>query len=212
MWSIADIADALESGLGRHAAHLDAEQAIYGLDNLDELALHPLLAQALESAGYGVHREQRYPADRLRRSESEGERCDLVLTPDRRPLVVPEAKATLFEPADAVPPDEAFWLEVKIVAQFTSDGPNRAYASQLLANVRRDVTKLAKDREILHSGLLIVLFAADRRVAEHDLGIWHARCLERSLPIGAPALRLIGLNDRIGNGLAAIALYPVHHL
>ena len=74
MYSYPDIADALEAGLVAAAQRLDDEQAVYGLDASNELELHPRLAEAIASAGYGVHREQRYPSDRKKRKESEGER------------------------------------------------------------------------------------------------------------------------------------------
>lgn len=212
MWSIADIADAIEAGLRRRMEQLDLEQSVTGLDALDEVPLHAILADSLAEAGYGVHREQRYPADRAKRRESEGERCDLVLTPDGRSLKEPDAKATLFDRPDAVEPDEAFWLEVKLVAQFTEEGPNRNYASQLLSTVRHDVTKLSKDPDILRAGILIVLFVRDAIVAEHDLGVWQDRCLQRGLPIGAPSVRTLPMTDRLGNGVCAIAVYPVSHL
>jgi hypothetical protein len=210
--SIADIADAIEAGLRAKFAQLDLEQAVYGLDALDEIALHPAIAQALTDAGFGVHREQRYPGDRLRRRVSEGERCDFVLTPDGREIAKEEARGTLFDAPDCVALDEAFWLEAKIVSQFTPDGPNHNYSSQLLSTVRHDITKLAKDPGILQAGLLIVLFVREQRVAEHDLGIWQNRCLERGLPIGAPARRCLPFADRHGNACCAIAVYPIAHL
>lgn len=212
MWSVADVADAIEGGLRRRMAQLDLEQSVTGLDALDELALHAILADCLAEAGYGVQRERRYPADRAKRRESEGERCDLVLTPDGRPLRETDAKATLFDRPDAVEPDEAFWLEVKLVSQFTEEGPNRNYASQLLSTVRHDVTKLSKDPDILRAAILIVLFVRDAIVAEHDLGVWQDRCLQRGLPIGAPSVRTLPMTDRLGNGVCAIAVYPVSHL
>lgn len=212
MWSVADIADGIADGLARYARQLDDEHAVYGMDALDEVSLHPILADALVTAGYGVHREQRYPADRRKRKESEGERCDLVLTPDGRVLRVSEAKATLFEPADAVETDDAFWLEIKTVSQFTTEGASASYTGQLMAPIRRDVTKLSKDTGILHAGLLIVLFVRDELVAEHDLEIWQDRCLQRTLPIAAPCRRSIPIADRHGNGLCYVALYPVRHL
>ena len=211
MWSIADIADVLESGLRQRNAQLDAEHAVYGLDALEEVALHPVIADALIAGGYGVHREQRYPADRPRRKESEGERCDFVLTPDGKPLRQPDARATLFDSPWSVDLDDAFWLEAKVVAQFTMEGPNRTYASQLLSTVRQDVTKLSKDEGILHAGLLIVLFVRDLEVAEHDLDIWQERCLKRGLPITTPSIRSVPIADRLGNALCALALYGVRH-
>lgn len=140
------------------------------------------------------------------------ERCDFVLTPDGRDLRRPEVAGTLFDSADAVNLDEAFWLEVKVVSQFNAEGPNANYSSQLLSCVRQDVTKLSKEPGILHAGLLIVMFVADERIADHDLRIWQDRCLERSLPIGAPSIRRLPITDRHGHGLCVLALYPVSHL
>jgi hypothetical protein len=210
--SVAEIADAIEAGLKQSCAQLDVEQAVYGLDSRDELELHPCIAQALQSAGFGVHREQRYPCDRRKRSLSEGERCDVVITSSNRPLLQEESRGTLFDPPDAMPFDEAFWLEIKTVAQFTPDGPNANYSSQLLSTVRDDVTKLSKDHGILHAALLIILFVREQRIADHDLDIWQNKCLERGLPIGAPARRCIAITDRHGNAACAIAVYPVSHL
>ncbi|MCZ6834775.1 MAG: hypothetical protein O7G85_03280, partial [Planctomycetota bacterium] len=195
MWSVADLADAVEAGVKASNSQLDEEHAVYGLDARDEVELHPILAQAFTCADYGVHREHRYPADQKKRKESEGERCDLVLTPDGLPLASSERKATLFEPADAVPLDEAYWLEVKTVAQYTIEGPNPQYSSQLLSTIRQDVTKLSKDQGILHAGLLIMMFVHDERVAEHDLGIWQDQCLTRGLPIAAPSFRSVKIKD-----------------
>lgn len=207
-----DIVDAVIEGLRQRAAALDAEHAVRGIDALDEVSLHPIIAEGLTTAGYGVHREVRYPADRRKRKTSEGERCDFALTPGHRPLRNPEAAATLFDSSDAVDLDDAFWLEVKVVAQFTPDGSNRQYASQLLSTVGQDVAKLSKDQGILHAGLLLILFVHRAEVAEHDLGIWQDRCIGRGLPIAAPSVRQMTISDRIGNGVCMAALYPVRHL
>jgi hypothetical protein len=207
-----DIAEAAIHGIGMVAAAMDADRSVRGVDSLDEVALHPMIASGLSRADFGVHREVRYPADRRKRKASEGERCDFVLTQDNRPLRHPEAAATLFDSPDAVDLDEAYWLEVKVVAQFTDEGPNRQYASQLLSTVGRDVRKLSKDDGILHAGLLLVLFVERDEVAEHDLGIWQDRCLARSFPIAAPSIRTLPINDRIGNRVCFCALYPVNRL
>ncbi|MHC4080456.1 MAG: hypothetical protein ACYS15_07990 [Planctomycetota bacterium] len=209
VWSIAEIADAIESALADAARRHDREQSVRGLDALDELSTHPLLARGLSAAGYGVFGEQHYPTEGRRRRDNEGERCDLVLTPGGQDLYDPSREPTLFDPPDAVALDEAFWLEVKVVCQFTPEGPNQRYASQLLSTVREDVTKLSRNRGIRHSGLLIILFAEDRSTAEHDLAAWLDRCLQRGLPVGSPSMRLFEITDRLGNGVCAVALYPV---
>jgi len=208
-WSTADIADAVAAGLAARAAEDDAAQAVYGFDARDELGLHPLLHEALRVAGYGVHVEQRYPGHWHKRKKSEGLRCDVVLTPDGRPLAEPEQDRTLFAPPDAAPPESAYWLEVKTVAQFESEGAFSRYSAELLSVVADDVKKVWQDAVIKHGGLLLVLFTAEQRIAEHDLAAWHARCMERGYPVGPPAVRGFAINDRIGNAWCAVAVYGV---
>ena len=209
MYSLPHIADALEAGLAAEAARLDQEQAVAGLDALDELRLHPLIGRALENAGYGVFSEQRYPTDRRKRNQTEGDRCDLVLTPDGRELTAPEVEPTLFDPPDALPLPDAFWLEVKVVGQYVSGGPNHNYGSQLLSTVSQDVLKLSRDPAVVHGGLLILLFTEDQRVADHDLEAWLSHCLELRLPVGSPCLRRLPITDRLGNAVCSIGLFPV---
>ncbi len=209
MWSTADIADAIEAGLKRCADEADLEQAVYGIDALDELGLHPLIERALQDHGFGVLREQRYPDDRHKTRRSEGQRCDIVLTPNGLPLRDPLIKGTLFDDAPAADPDEAYWLEVKSVSQFETSGPFPRYASELLSPVVKDIKKVWSDGIIRHGGLLLVLFTINQEVAEHDLATWHTRCLDKGYPVGTPAVRGFELNDRIGNGWCAIALFGI---
>lgn len=209
-WSGAEIVDALAAGLGRIEADLAREQAVCGIDSLDEVELHPHLARAVADHGFGVHREVRYPGARSRRNRSEGRRCDLVLTPDGRALSEPDAEATLFDDPAAVPLDEAFWLEVKTLSQFTQSGANASWSNELLATVGDDIAKLASDEGIRHGALLIVLFAASDEVVDHDLDVWQDRCLSRSLPIGAPWRRRMPVLDRLGNTVCSLSLYAVH--
>ena len=209
MPSLAEIADALAQGLRSAELALRAEQAVHGLDVLDEVALHPHLADALRQAGFGVHREQRYPTARSRRRRSEGDRCDLVVTDEGRALRAPDAVPTLFDPPDAVPLDEAIWLEVKAIPQYLAEGANRRYAAEILRPPRGDVGKLARDAGIRRAGLVMVLFTADRAVAEHDLAAWSHRAIDRGLMIEAPTVRHVDLLDRIGNRVCTIAVFGV---
>ena len=210
-WCVASLTDAIEAGLHEEEKRLKTEQSVMGLDARDEVTLHELLACTLNAASYGVHREVRYPKARKHRRRSVGDRCDLVLTPDGRPLEVPEKNSTLFEDETAVSLEDAFWLEVKVVSQFTEEGGNPAYSSNLLSTVREDVTKLSKDQGILHAGLLILLFTATAEIADHDLGIWQDKCLEKGLPIAAPSSRVIPISDRLGNQFCTARIYPVRH-
>ena len=209
MWSTADIADILRQGLWRQAQAENLEQAVYGFDALDELGLHPLLQNILRQAGYGVWPEQRYPDDDDHPKRSQGKRCDLVLTPDGLPLRDPQVRDTLFDAQPAVNPEEALWLEVKTVSQFTTDGPFPRYSAELLAPVPQDVKKLWSDSWIRHSALLLLLFTAEPTVAEHDLAAWQKRCLERRYPIASPAVRGFAINDRIGNAWCGIGVFGI---
>jgi len=212
-WDVVELCEIVAGGLHRRAVEADEEQAVYGIDVLDELQLHPLIQQPLRNAGLGVHPEQSYPSDRIgRKRRSEGKRCDIVLTPDERVLVDPEAEATLFEPPDVVPLESAFWLEVKTVSQFTTEGPFPHYSNELLSPVRDDVRKLAQDGLIYHAGLLLVLFTESDVVSKHDLQLWEMRCAQKGYPIASPTVRDFGITDRMGNALCTVALFPVRRL
>lgn len=209
-WPTDQIADTIAAGLKSRAAADDQEQAVYGFDHLDELGLHPLVQQAIRGAGYGVWPEQQYPADWLRPRRSEGRRCDIVLTPAcNRPLRDPRVKGTLFDTPHAVDAQQAYWMEIKTVAQFESTGPFPRYSAELFSPVTADIKKLWVDGLIHHSGLLLVLFTVDERTAEHDLTAWHKRCLEKGYPIASPAARGFPITDRIGNAWCAVALFGI---
>lgn len=211
-WNGLEIVEAVAEHLERLARADDDEQAVYSIDRLEELQLHPLIQTGLRAAGFGVHPEQRYPGDRTSRRRSEGKRCDVVLTPDGLPLSEPDAEATLFADPHAVALEAAFWLEIKTVAQHTTEGPFPRYSSELLATVSQDIRKLAQDRAIYHAGLLLVLFTESREIAEHDLKAWYDRVLQRGYPV-APAIEHgFKLTDRLGNGWCACAMFPVRRL
>ena len=208
-WLWDDVADALAAGLARASDDVEREQAVRGLDARGELALHPLLHDALRAAGFGVAAEVRFPRERPKRRRTEGARCDMVLTPGGLPLADPGAQLGLFAPADAVPLDDAAWLEVKVVAQFHEQGPNRAYATALQHPVWKDVEKLASDPEIRRAAVLLVLFTADAAVAAHDLGVWSARASLRGLSLLPDVRRTLAVGDRLGNRVCTIAVLPL---
>jgi hypothetical protein len=218
MWQAVSIVRIVTDGLERAASDREREDAVSGIDRLEETQLQPLIAEALHRAGLGVWPEQRYPADRIHRRRSQGRRCDLVLTDSItlspvRALAVADSAADpskkISERPDAPLPPDAFWLEIKTVAQFTAEGPARDYSPRLLGDVAADVGKMASDPDIRYAGVLLVLFTRDRETARHDLLAWQLRCSEKDLPVFSPAVGGFCLNDRVGNGHATVALFPV---
>lgn len=63
MWLADEFADAACEHLAAHARALDAEQAVRGLDALDELGFHPLLAAGFAAAQHPCLREVVYPSE-----------------------------------------------------------------------------------------------------------------------------------------------------
>ena len=208
-FSTADIADAVAAGLKCQAEADDVEQGIYGFDCSSELQLHPLLQTALKDAGFHILVEQRYPADRLKLARSHGERCDLVLTVDDLPLRDPLISGTLFDDQPVTDLEQAYFLEVKTVAQFENGGPFTRYSAELLGTVTQDVRKLFKDDQIIHGGLLLVLFTADQATAEHDIKAWLDRAWRKKYPVQPPAMRGFSITDRVGNGWCQVAVFAV---
>ena len=138
-WQTPDIADAVAKGLIRQAKADDAEHAVYGFDARDELGLHPIIQRTLIDDGLGAWPEQRYPGHWHKKKKSEGLRCDLVLTPDARPLRDQTVKGTLFDTGEAVDAAAAYWLEIKTVAQHETSGAFKRYSAELLSPVMLDV-------------------------------------------------------------------------
>lgn len=216
MWILDDVCAMVAAGLESAAAALDAEQASLGLDARSELELHPLIRAALRSDEWTIAAEQRYPASAGKPARSHGERCDVVLLPGTEThLVDPLSCGTLFG-ARGIQPEDALWIEIKAIGQYVFfDGyarPNPGYASELLQGVSADVRKLAQDERIARACALMVLFTESRAVAEHDLGAWTRRAIERGLPISSPLRRGFAIADRIGNAWCEVAITQVHRL
>jgi hypothetical protein len=258
VWSLDAIADALAGAIAAREHALRHEQAVHGLDALQEVDLHPLIAQALLTLDHHPHvlREQPYPHEwnaKARRSVFTGveilpehrdrQRCDIVLLEPpatrlddqlvRVKAVKKRKKAaegTLFEavaiadqpeePAadrrgtqDAAKPEDAFWLEVKLVAQHGLEGgvlgPNRTYASELTRGPLTDLSKLAADERIAHAATLIILFTDTQATARHDLSILLHKCLDRDLPVCSPVMRHVPVLDRLGNSVCTLCLIGV---
>ena len=61
MWFPDECVDLLASAIQEEERRLRDEQAVYGLDAMDEVVMHPLLARGLGAGGWGTLREQAYP-------------------------------------------------------------------------------------------------------------------------------------------------------
>lgn len=214
-WDLFEIAELCARGIREEDARLSAEQAVRGVDALDEVAVQALVRDGI-ALRYAVAAEQRYPVARARRRRSEGERCDIVVLPgdagDGAHLIDPMEAGTLFA-GRGVHPRDALWLEVKCVWQHAiCDGvarANPAYATQLVRLTGADVRKLAREDGLSWAAVVIVAFHATAAVAEHDLGVWRARMIEQGLSGGTPIVERFAIADRIGNGVCSVVVAPV---
>lgn len=230
--SVDALVDVAAAALSQREAELRLEQAVRGLDALEELEFHPLLSAAFSAAGLGVVREAVYPAEvasRARPRRSERRRCDLVLLPGPGTLLDPVAArveseavagslfgavAEKLEPATAggTRPEDAYWLEVKTVGQFAFvdgwSGPNRSYSSDM-ARALSDLDKLGGDGHIHRAGLALILFTRDQATADHDIDALYGQAIANAAPTLSPSRARLPIVDRIGNGLCTVCLFPV---
>ena len=95
------------------------------------------------------------------------------------------------------------------MAQFETSGAFKRYSAELLSPVMKDVKKIWSDGVIQHGGLLIALFTQTQEIAEHDLAVWHERCMRKGFPVGPPAVRGFPITDRIGNAWCSVAVFGV---
>ena len=216
-WGAPGLVGAIASGLADEAAARDEAQESLGLDSLAELKLHPLVATALRHTGFGIWPEQRYPADRRESRRNHGRRCDLVLTPGGRPLAGSVGRhghpRLPFPQGDTclppVPLCDAFWLEIKTVAQHAAGGPGTGYGSGLLTESTADVHKISSDPGLVYAALLVISFTSDATTARHDLDVWRLRCLENDMSLFSPATAGFPIGDRLGNSHCSLALFPI---
>lgn len=230
-WDLDAITEALAAALRRAEADLAEEHAVHGLDALDEVGLHPILASGLAEMDLAVFRETPYPgqSERLPK-ESERLRCDLVIA-DRSSTGIADnvlqgkemrgVSETLFAgvaeqltapPEGHTAPDDALWLEVKAVGQYSYvdgfAGPNRSYASQF-NQCRHDLKKLGLARCVEQAALVLVLFHERTEIADHDLTAFVHKCLDHQLPVAGLTTASLPIADRIGNTVCTVGLVRV---
>lgn len=229
----ARIVDHIARGIERTESSLRTEQAVVGLDMLDERELQALAASSLAEGGWGVHREVPYPtAPRINSARSERDRCDIVLTPEPGQRVADavesarmeaELRATLFADVDrpesdtglVVQPSDAIWIELKTTGQFTCrdgiGGPNRAYSSELVRGPLTDARKLLADSTIDAAVVVLILFAANEASARHDVAMAVHRMLDAGSLVVSTEVDVVPIVDRIGNSVCAIVGIGLGH-
>lgn len=230
MWNPDSICEFARRAIQEREQELRIEQAVAGLDSLEELAIHAVLRRGYSPMGT-VLSEIPFPGDRASRAPfRDRERCDLVLLPDgydalRDPVAdnreQDQIAGTLFAGAlgsresdsSECSTRDAYWLEVKVAHQFhTADAearPNRGYASQVVALPARDIKKISRDPQIAHAGVLLILFADSEATAKHDIAQASHRFLSRDLPIRSPASVGFAITDRIGHSWCELALFDL---
>jgi hypothetical protein len=215
-WNFAAVADTLESCISQAESDLRLEQAVYGLDAMDELRIQEQLAERLKSQ-YDVVREVHYPSTAGRKL-SHRARCDLVLTPKGHPLapIEPEkpASPTLFDPMPTLSPDyckpsDALWLEMKCAYQFRDGGVRHGgYGAQWRQNVVADLRKMEAEPLIREAGLLLVVFNEFRAILDKDLELFEDVLARKEVLAGFRQVRTVPITDRIGHQICTIALWP----
>src|SRR4051812_34976250 len=134
LWDFSTVADHIGQILQTAENDLRLEQAVYGLDAKEELAIHGLLGDGL-AQWYEVAREVHYPGS-VGNKLTHRQRCDFALTPKGRNLKLDWAPPSLFDPPDLCGPGEALWLEVKVAYQFREGGVRHTgYGPQWRTNV-----------------------------------------------------------------------------
>lgn len=230
-WDLDAITEALAAGLRRAEADLAEEHAVHGLDALDEIGLHPILASGLAAIDLAVFRETPYPGQPgTLPKESERLRCDLVVAAPGATgvsdkvlqgkemrgmsdsLFAEVAERLTAPPKGFAAPEDALWLEIKTVGQYSYvdgfAGPNRSYASQF-NQCRHDLKKLGLARGVEHAALVLVLFHERTEIAEHDLTAFVHKCLDHHLPVAGLTTASLPIADRIGNAVCTVGLVRV---
>ncbi|HEX4178203.1 MAG TPA: hypothetical protein VHY57_07180 [Rhizomicrobium sp.] len=216
LWSIADVADRIGQSLAEAESALKLEQAVYGLDAMDERAMQTLLADRL-AAFYTVAREIHYPSSRGAKL-THRQRCDLVLTPLGKPLaeeVKPFQPPTLFDAfaAEALGPrclpDDALWLEVKVASQFREGGQRHGgYGAQWRQAVVDDLRKMDADQHIREAGLVLIVFNESDAILDKDLQLFEDVLARKEVLAGFRQVRSIPITERIGHRLCTAAVWP----
>lgn len=207
MWDFSTLADHLSSIITQAEADLRLEQAVYGLDARDELAIQAVLADALKQF-YAVAREVHYPSS-VGRKLTHRQRCDIVLSEKDRPLKLDHAPPTLFDPANQSTAADALWLEVKIAYQFREGGQRHAgYGAKWRTSIVADLQKMESESLIREAGLLLVVFTESQQLLEKDVELFESVLIQKEVLAGFRHVRSVKIQDRIGHQVCSLILWP----
>jgi hypothetical protein len=206
-YDLSTVADHLGEALQLAERDLVLEQAVYGLDARDEIALQNLLATYLQQ-NYEVAREVHYPSS-AGAKRTHRMRCDIVLTPKGCPLKLDFAPETLFDPKQQCGPSEALWLEVKAAYQFREGGIRHGgYGAQWRTAVVEDLRKMEAESLIKEAALVLIVFNESADILDKDLDLFETVLAQKEVLAGFRHVRSIPILDRIGHRLCTVALWP----
>jgi hypothetical protein len=206
-WDLSDLVDRLQGAVLAVEGELRAEQAVRGLDVMDEIALQGLIAQRL-GAFYSVAREVHYPSTAGKKL-THRQRCDVVLTPLGRELRLDRNPATLFDPPDLASPEEGLWVEVKVAYQFREGGVRHGgYGGQWRNAVVDDLRKMEAEPRILEAALVLIVFNESAEILEKDLELFEMVLAQKEVLAGYRLVRSVEILERIGHRLCTIAVWP----
>jgi hypothetical protein len=207
LYDLSTIADHLAESLQLAEDAHRLEQAVYGLDSMDELSFHTVLATHL-STHHEVAREVHYPSTASAK-RSHRLRCDLVITPKGSPLKRDTAEPTLFDPACQCSPSDALWLEIKVAYQFREPGVRHTgYSPQWRSAVVEDLRKMEQDTLIHEAALVLIVFNESAMILEKDLDLFETVLAQKEVLAGFRQVRGVPILDRIGHSLCTVALWP----
>ena len=206
-YDLSTVADHLGEALKLAERELVLEQAVYGLDAREEIALQELLAAHLRKH-YDVAREVHYPSS-AGAKRTHRMRCDIVLTPKNCPLKLDFLPATLFDNKQECPPSEALWLEVKAAYQFREGGMRHGgYGAQWRSAVVEDLRKMEAEALICEAALVLVVFNESAKILEKDLDLFETVLMQKEVLAGFRQVRSVPILERIGHRLCTVALWP----
>lgn len=207
LYDLSTVADHLGDALRLAEEALRLEQAVYGMDSRDEVAIQRVLAEHLKHH-HEVAREVHYPSS-AGAKRSHRMRCDLVLTPRGSPLRLDTAPPSLFDPPSQCAPSQALWLEVKVAFQFREGGVRHGgYGAQWRGAIVEDLRKMEAEPLIHEAALVLVVFNESEQVLAKDLDLFEMVMAQKEVLAGFRHVRTTPVLDRIGHRLCTVALWP----